>query len=115
MLSPFQVFQPKISYLIAPAPGLASMTVFPHQHPHPHLGIPLHWGIKTSQDQGPLLPSMYNKAILYYICGWSHMSLVGEFVPGSSVGSGWLILLFFLWVCKPLQLLSLTPPLRTLC
>jgi hypothetical protein len=33
-----------------------------------------------------------------------------------SRSSGWLILLFFLWGCKPLQLLqsfSLTPPLET--
>jgi len=30
--------------------------------------------------------------------------LVGNLVPGSSEGSGWLILLFFLWNCKSLQL-----------
>jgi hypothetical protein len=35
-------------------------------------GIPLHWGIEPSQDQGPLLPLMPNKAIFWYICGWSH-------------------------------------------
>jgi hypothetical protein len=88
--------------------------------PHPH--IPLHWGIKSSQDQGPLLPLMIDKAILYYICGWSHgylhvYSLVCALVPGSSGGSGWLILLFLLWGCKSLQLLqsSLTPPLVTPC
>jgi hypothetical protein len=56
--------------------------------PCPH--IPLHWGIKPSQDQGSLLPLMPNKAILCL-------------VPGSS---GWLILLFFLWGCKLLQLLQ---------
>jgi hypothetical protein len=28
-----------------------------------------------SQDQGPLLPLMSNKAILYCICSWSHGSL----------------------------------------
>jgi hypothetical protein len=33
-------------------------------------------------------------------------SLVGSLVPGSSGGSGWLILLFFLWGCKLLQLLG---------
>ena len=40
-------------------------------------GIPLHWGIKPSQDQGSLLPLMSNKAILCYICSWSHESLHG--------------------------------------
>ena len=34
----------------------------------PCLGIPLHWGIEPSQDQGPLLPLMSNKAIFCYIC-----------------------------------------------
>jgi len=28
-------------------------------------------------------------------------SLIGSLVPGSSGGSGWLILLFFLWVANP--------------
>jgi hypothetical protein len=37
--------------------------------------------------------------------------LFGGLVPGSSGGSGWLILLFFLWVCKPLQLLHSFPKL----
>ena len=86
------------------------------------LGIPLHWGIEPSQDQGPLLPFMPNKAILCYIFGWSHgslhvYSLVGGLVPRSFRGSNWLILLFFLWGCKPLQLLQsflLTPSLGTL-
>jgi hypothetical protein len=59
---------------------------------------------------------MPDKAVLYYICSWSHgsfqvYSLVGVLVPGSSKvgagqGVGWLILLFFLWSCKPLQLLQ---------
>jgi hypothetical protein len=30
-------------------------------------GIPLHWGIEPSQDQGPLLPLVPNKPILCYI------------------------------------------------
>jgi hypothetical protein len=93
-------------------------------HPLPLLcpGIPLHWGIEPSQDQGTLLPLMSNKDICY-ICSWSHRSLhvyslVGGWVPGSSGGSGWFILLFLLW---GLQLpsvpwvLSLAPPLGTLC
>jgi hypothetical protein len=52
--------------------------------------------------QGPLLPWIHDKAILCY-----HMySYVDGLVPGSSWGSGWLILLFFLWGCNPLQLLQ---------
>ena len=79
--------------------------------PHHH-GIPQHWRIEPSRDQGPLLPLIPDKAILCYICSWSHeslhaYSLVGSLVPGSSEGSGWLILLFFLWGCRPpLQLLQ---------
>ena len=54
----------------------------------PRPGIPLHWGIEPSQDQGCLLPLMSNKAILCYICCWSHGSfhiytLVSGLVPGS--------------------------------
>jgi len=50
-------------------------------------------------------PLMPNKAILCYICSWSHGSVYvysweGGLVPGSS---GWLVLLF-LWGCKLLQL-----------
>ena len=82
-----------------------------HPLPLPGPGIPLHWGIEHSQDQRPLLPSMSNKAILCYICSWSHgslqvYSLVGGLVPRSSGGTGWLILLLFLWGCKPPQLLQ---------
>jgi hypothetical protein len=59
----------------------------------PHPGIPLCWGIKPSQNQGPLLPLMPNKAILCYICNWSHgslhvYSLFGGLLPGSSGGGG---------------------------
>jgi hypothetical protein len=92
----------------------AFMRVFPHPPIYPHLpacpGIPLQWGIKPSQDQGSLLPLLSNKAILCYISWWSHeffhvCSLAGGLHPGSSRGSGLLILLF-LWGCKSLQLLQ---------
>ena len=61
---------------------------------------------EPSKDQGPLLSLIFNKAILCYLCGWSHgslyvYSLVGGLVPGSSEGSGWLILLFLFWHCYP--------------
>jgi hypothetical protein len=49
---------------------------------------------------------MHDKAIICYICSWNHVySLVSGLLPESSGGSDWLILLFFLWGCKPLQLL----------
>jgi hypothetical protein len=38
---------------------------FPPSHTH----IPLHWGIKPSQNQGPLLPLMSKMSILCYIHG----------------------------------------------
>jgi hypothetical protein len=102
-------------------PGFPSENPLSHPHSpcsptHPFLlpcsDIPLHWGIELSQDQGPLLPLMTNKAILcyIYICGWSHgslhvYSLVVRLVPGSSKGTDWFLLLFLLWGFKPLQLL----------
>ena len=77
----------------------------------PGPGIPLHWGIEPSQDQGPLFPLMSNKALFCCLCSWSHGSLhvytlVGGLVPGSSGGTGWFTLLFLLWGCKLLQLLG---------
>jgi hypothetical protein len=78
----------------------------------PRPGIPLHCGIEPSQDQGPLLPLMPDKAIL---CSCSHgflhvYSLVGDLDPGSPGvgGPGWLIW-FFLWGCNPLQFLQSIP------
>jgi hypothetical protein len=73
----------------------ASMRVLPNPLHHlfqPYLSsFPLLWGIKPPQDQGPPLPLTADKAILCYICTWSHgslpvHSLVGGLVPGSS---GW--------------------------
>ena len=85
-------------------------------HPHPlHCpSIPLHCGVKPSQDQWSLLPLMPVKSILCYICSWSYgslhvHSLVGGIVPGSSGESGCLIFFFFLWGCKSLQLLQSFP------
>ena len=95
---------------------LVSPLKIPYPLPHPLLtnhplpllspGIPLHWGIVPSQNQGPLLPLMTDKS-----CGWSHgslyvYSLVGSLVPGNSGATGWIILLFLLWGCKPPQLLG---------
>jgi hypothetical protein len=85
MLSPFLV-----SPLKPPPPPLLPSSPT-HSLPLPGPGIPLFRGIEPSQDQGPFLPLMPNKAIVCYICSWSHeshhvFSLVGGLVPGSSGG-----------------------------
>jgi hypothetical protein len=67
----------------------------------------LHWGIETSQGQGPVLPLMSDKAILCYICSRHESlqvySLVGGLVPGRSRdGYGWLtidIKIPHSWIC----------------
>ena len=72
----------------------ASKRVFPNQPTHPLLpSISLCWSIKPPQDQGPPLPLMPDKAILCYICCWSHgsfhmYSLVSGLVPGNSGNTG---------------------------
>jgi hypothetical protein len=72
-------------------------TLFPH-----HCStIPLCCGFKPSQDLGPDLTLMTDKAIFCYICSWSHEKfyeyfLVVSLVPGISGTSGCLILLLFL-------------------
>jgi hypothetical protein len=96
-----------------------SMRVLPHPLPHPlsHPLLPqcpsitLHWGIKPSQDKGATLPLMPDMAILCFIFSWSHRSLhvyslLGGLFLGTFGASGWLILLFFLWGCKPVLLLQ---------
>ena len=101
----------------SPPLPIASKKVL-HSPTHPYLphhpSIPLWWGNKPPQDQAPPLPLMPDSIVLCYICNWSHgptyeYSLVGDLDPGSSVGSGQLILLFFLWGCSPLQLSSVLP------
>jgi hypothetical protein len=55
-----------------PSPPLPASIPSTHPLP-PHCpGIPLNWAIKSSQDQGPLLPLIPDRAILCYICSWSH-------------------------------------------
>jgi hypothetical protein len=89
----------------------ASMRVTPSHSYLPTLAFPYTGALSLHKTKG-----------LCYICSWSHgsphvYSLVGGLLPGSSGKSGWLILLFFLWVYKYLQLLvlSLAPSLGTLC
>jgi hypothetical protein len=93
--------------------------LLPH---HPNISPPL--GIKLSQDQGPPLPLMPDKAILCNICSWSHgslyvYSLVNGLVPGSSGGCGWLVdigvLPMGLQTPSAHSVLPLTPPLCSPC
>jgi hypothetical protein len=75
-------------------------------HPHPQFPYP-GASMEPSWDQEPFLPLMHDKAILCYMCSWSHVcSLDDGLVLGSFWGTGWLILLFFLWGWNPLQLQS---------
>ena len=67
--------EPAIPPLFPPA----SMRVLPHPILPllPHCpSIPLCWGIKLSQDLGHPLSLMPDKAILCYICSWSHGSIL---------------------------------------
>ena len=85
------LYHPAHFYECAPPP------TYPLQPPG--LGIPLYRGNKPSQDQRPLLPLIFHKAILCYVCGWIHWllhvySLVGGLVPVISGWSGWFIFLF---------------------
>ena len=107
ILSPFPVSPPQALYLLLPPPATEGSP----QPAYPLLpqcpSIPLCWIIKLPQDQGAPFPVMPAKPILCYISSWSHgflyvYSLVGGLVPVSFGGSGWLILEFFLWYCKPL-------------
>ena len=90
--------------------------------PSHHPSILLCWGIKTSQDQGPPLPLMTDKAIHCYISNWSHgslrvYSLVGGLVR--ELSGVWLVDI----VVLPMELqtpsapsfLPFTPLLTSLC
>ena len=73
MLHSFQIspFQPP--YLLPTT--TASLRVLTHSptylFPGHHTDIPLHWGIKPSQHQGPLLLLMPDKDIFCYRCTWN--------------------------------------------
>jgi hypothetical protein len=91
VLSPFQV--PTAKPTIPSSFPCFYEDVLPPTYPllPPYPWIPLHWGIEPSQDQGPLLPLMPNKAILCYICNWNH-GFPPCVLPGSSGGGGiWLV------------------------
>jgi hypothetical protein len=110
MLSSFPVSLPSENTLSHPpfpcfCEGLPTST-HPFPPPHPRFSY-TGASFKPSEDQGPLLPFMHDKAILCYICSWSRVySFVDGLVSGSSGGCGWLILLFSLWGCKLLHSFS---------
>ena len=100
MLYPFSVSPPQTPFPTLSPSFYEGAPINPFT-PASRLGIPLHWGIQPSEDQGLLLPLMPDKAILCYIRRWSQGSLhayswVGGLVPWSSGSSAWLILLSFL-------------------
>jgi hypothetical protein len=97
MLSRFPVIPPK-----PPIPPPCFFEgVSPSDSLLPHcLNISLNQVINISQDQGPPLVLIPDKAILCYICSWSHGSLhvyflVGGLVPGSS---GWFKDIDIVWL-----------------
>ena len=87
MLSLFLVSSPQT---LIPSPS-ASMRVLPYPPTHSHLtalAFPYTGASSLHRTKGPLLPLMSIKAILCYVCGWSHRSLhmyslFGGLVPGS--------------------------------
>ena len=120
---------------VIPFPGSPQETPYPIPFPlviggcslkHPPTPASLPWYSPTLEhqafkDKEPLLLLMPDKAILCYICGWSHRSLhvyslVGGLIPGSS-GDICLvdiaILPMSLQIPSSHSVLSLIPPLGT--
>ena len=99
MLSSFPVSLPSENTLSHPpfpcfCEGLPTST-HPFPPPHPRFSY-TGASFKPSEDQGPLLPFMHDKAILCYICRGSYVySFVDGLVPGSS-GGVWLVYIVFL-------------------
>jgi hypothetical protein len=97
----------------------ASMRVLPHPPTYSFLttlAFPFTLGcIKPPQDQGPPLPLMPDKAILYYIRSWSHWSLhvyslLGGLVPESSVEGWWWGFVQLVGIVLPVGLQSPSAP-----
>jgi hypothetical protein len=119
---PFPGFFPGNPLSNSPTPCFYEGVSPTHSPTHPLApycpGIPLHWGIKPSQDQWLLLPMMHYKAIHWYIWGWSHGFL--------HVYSGWWFSPWEIWgvwlveVVLPMRLqnhlapsdFSITPPVE---
>jgi hypothetical protein len=82
MISLFPVAPPQspIPYTLS----FASMRVLPYP-PTQCSSVPLRWGTKTPQNQGPPLTLISDKAILCYLCIWSHGSLPVHFLVSAQV------------------------------
>ena len=123
MLFPILVFPLQTLYPILPSPQFYE-GAYPPTHP-PHCpSISLYWGREPSQNQDAPLPLMPDKAILCYICSWSHgslsiYSLVGGLILGSSGVGGCLVdivvLPMGLQTFSAPSVLPLTPPFSFLC
>ena len=76
MLSSFPVSPPHRPYPLPHTPCFYEGAPLYTHTLQPHCpSIPLHWVIKPPQYQGAPASLMPDKAILYYICNWSHGSL----------------------------------------
>ena len=109
MLSCFPFFPPKTPYIIPPPLRLwGCSAIHPVLQPHPHIPILGHQAFTGPRDSPPPDAQQGHPLLhMWQSHGSLHVySLVGGLVPGSSGGSGWLISLFILWGCKPLQLLQ---------
>ena len=103
--------------MLFPLPSLQSTTRHPLLPPpaSPILDNQASIGLRTA----PLSAARQGNHLLYTqkeLWASPVYSLVWDLVPGSFRGPCWLILLFFLWGCNPLQLtfLALTSPLESL-
>jgi hypothetical protein len=112
MISHFPITPPKTHrsiFTLSPL-HLASMRVLTYLLPPYCSSIPLCWGIKPPLNQGPPLLLLSGKAILCYICIWSHGSLQVYFLVSvlDSLRTEWSDqpILFFQWGCIPTLLLQ---------
>ena len=114
MLSPFSLSLQKTLYPIScPSASMQMLTYSPTHSCLIALAYPYLGSLSLHRVKG-LPPIVPDKVILYYICSWSYgslhvYSLVGGLVSGSSGVSGWLILSFFLWGCRPFHFLQSSP------
>jgi hypothetical protein len=116
MLCPFLVSPPKTPYLIPLPSAFMGGAPTPTHWLLPHCsGVPLHWAIKPSQDQWPLLLLMpqVHPLLHMHLEPWiSPCVLFGWwFSPWKFWGGGWSggLMLTFLRGCKPLQPLQSFP------
>jgi hypothetical protein len=90
---------------------LASMRLLPHPPTHSHLNTQaLPYTVESSlhrpRTSPPIDARQCHPLLHMQLEPWVSPCVLFGLWFGSSGGSGWLILLLFLWVCKPLQLLQ---------